>query len=158
MVLQRERPLPIWGWADCGEEVAVKLDDAAVTVKAVPMGLIDSSFGGSSIEAWVASGGKSGLYNAMIAPVKPLAIRGAIWYQGEKNVVLNNGLKYRGKMQALIEGWRKVWGYDFPFYFVQLAPTCALQNQPARVAVPDQQRAGWHGRVSDGRSSRQCNG
>jgi len=88
----------------------------------VPIGLIDSSFGGSSIEAWIASGGKSGLYNAMVAPVKPLAIRGVIWYQGEKNVALNNGLKYRSKMQSLIEGWRKVWGYDFPFYFVQIAP------------------------------------
>ena len=60
------------------------------------------------------------MYNGMIAPVKPLAIRGAIWYQGEANV--GNGLKYYDKMKALIEGWRKVWGYDFPFYFVQLAP------------------------------------
>jgi len=88
----------------------------------VPIGLINSSCGGSSIEAWIASGGKSGLYNGMIAPVKPLAIRGVIWYQGEKNVALKNGLEYRGKMQSLIDGWRKVWGYDFPFYFVQIAP------------------------------------
>ena len=87
----------------------------------VPVGLIDSSWGGSPIEPWTVSeknGG--GMYNGMIAPVKPFAIRGAIWYQGETNV--GNGLKYRDKMQALIEGWRKVWGYDFPFYFVQLAP------------------------------------
>ncbi len=60
------------------------------------------------------------MYNGMIAPVKPLAIRGVIWYQGESNV--GNGLKYYDKMKALIEGWRKVWGYDFPFYFVQIAP------------------------------------
>ena len=57
------------------------------------------------------------MYNGMIAPLKPFAIRGAIWYQGEANV--GNGLKYYDKMKALIEGWRKVWGYDFPFYFVQ---------------------------------------
>jgi sialate O-acetylesterase len=87
----------------------------------VPVGLINSSWGGSPIEAWIASGSQNGgMYNAMIAPLKPLAIRGAIWYQGEANVGI--GLKYREKMQALIEGWRKVWGCDFPFYFVQIAP------------------------------------
>ena len=56
----------------------------------------------------------------MIAPVKPLAIRGVIWYQGEANN--GDGLKYYDKMKALIDGWRKIWGYDFPFYFVQIAP------------------------------------
>jgi sialate O-acetylesterase len=87
----------------------------------VPVGLIDSSWGGSPIEPWtVAGNGGGGMYNGMIAPVKPLAIRGAIWYQGEANVGM--GLKYYDKMKALIEGWRKAWGYDFPFYFVQLAP------------------------------------
>jgi sialate O-acetylesterase len=87
----------------------------------VPIGLIDSSWGGSPIEPWTVSGKNGGgMYNGMIAPVKPFAIRGAIWYQGEANV--GNGLKYYDKMKALIEGWRKVWGYDFPFYFVQLAP------------------------------------
>jgi sialate O-acetylesterase len=245
MVLQRERPLPIWGWADPGEEVTVRLDEATAIAKAdakgdwkvvlpaakadgkarrmtisgknqielddilvgevwigsgqsnmemgisacdkakeqvraanypdirlllvpkksvavsakdvkaewvgcspktvatggwggfsaalfyfgrrlhrelgVPVGLIDSSWGGSPIEPWTASAVTAGgMYNGMIAPVKPLAIRGAIWYQGEANV--GNGLKYYDKMKALIEGWRKAWGYDFPFYFVQLAP------------------------------------
>jgi len=87
----------------------------------VPVGLIDSSWGGSPIEPWTVSGKNGGgMYNGMIAPVKPFAIRGAIWYQGEANV--GSGLKYRDKMKALITGWRKVWGYDFPFYFVQLAP------------------------------------
>lgn len=87
----------------------------------VPVGLINDSWGGSPIEAWLVSGGQSGqMYNGMIAPVKPFALRGVIWYQGESNV--SNGLAYFGKMRALIEGWRKVWGYDFPFYFVQLAP------------------------------------
>ncbi|MGA2032237.1 MAG: sialate O-acetylesterase [Thermoguttaceae bacterium] len=87
----------------------------------VPVGLIDSSWGGSPIEPWTVSGNSGGgMYNGMIAPLKPLGIRGAIWYQGEANV--GNGLKYYDKMKALIEGWRKVWGYDFPFYFVQLAP------------------------------------
>jgi sialate O-acetylesterase len=61
------------------------------------------------------------LYNGMIHPLVPLGIRGAIWYQGESN--LGDGLAYRDKMQALIQGWRSVWKEgDFPFYFVQLAP------------------------------------
>jgi sialate O-acetylesterase len=61
------------------------------------------------------------LYNAMIHPLIPFAIRGAIWYQGESN--RNDGLIYTKKMEALISGWREVWNVgDFPFYYVQLAP------------------------------------
>ncbi|MBC8372442.1 MAG: hypothetical protein H8E53_02530 [Planctomycetes bacterium] len=87
----------------------------------VPVGLINSSKGGTSIEAWSVAGPKGGdRYNGMIAPVKPFAIRGAIWYQGEANV--GDGLKYADKMKTLIGGWRQVWGHDFPVYFVQLPP------------------------------------
>ncbi len=87
----------------------------------VPVGLINDSWGGSPIEAWITAGQQSGgMYNGMIAPVKPFAIRGVIWYQGESN--LGQGLKYFDKMKTLIEGWRGIWGYEFPFYFVQLAP------------------------------------
>ncbi len=63
----------------------------------------------------------TGLYNGMIHPLVPFAIRGAIWYQGEANCA--DGLRYALMMKALIEGWRKVWGQgDFPFYYVQIAP------------------------------------
>jgi len=63
------------------------------------------------------------LYNAMVYPIIPFAIRGAIWYQGEAN--RNDGAIYYEKMKALINGWRKVWKQgDFPFYYVQLAPFC----------------------------------
>jgi len=61
------------------------------------------------------------LYNAMIHALTPLAIRGAIWYQGENN--RNDGLLYEKKMEALIRGWREAWRLgDFPFYYVALAP------------------------------------
>lgn len=61
------------------------------------------------------------LYNGMVHALVPFGIRGAIWYQGEANRL--DGLLYEKKMEALINGWREVWGQgDFPFYWVQLAP------------------------------------
>jgi len=61
------------------------------------------------------------LYNGMIHPIRPFALRGAIWYQGESNAT--EGMLYAERMRALIGGWRQVWGEgDFPFYFVQIAP------------------------------------
>ena len=57
-------------------------------------------------------------YNAMIAPLSPLALKGVLWYQGEANA--GRGLEYRTLFPRLIEGWRKQWGVDFPFLFVQL--------------------------------------
>ena len=67
----------------------------------------------------------SGLYNAMIAPLQPYAIRGAIWYQGEANS--QRGKQYRTLFPTMIADWRKAWGEgDFPFFFVQIAPH---QNQ-----------------------------
>ena len=61
------------------------------------------------------------LYNGMVHPIVPYAMRGALWYQGESN--LRDGMLYHEKMKALINGWREVWGQgNFPFYFVQLAP------------------------------------
>jgi sialate O-acetylesterase len=63
----------------------------------------------------------SSLYNAMIAPLTPLAIRGAIWYQGEANVF--RAEQYRTSFPLMIADWRKAFGRgDFPFYFVQIAP------------------------------------
>ena len=67
------------------------------------------------------NGVSTGLYNGMIHPLVPFAIRGALWYQGEANV--GQGMQYHTRMKALIQGWRKVWGQgDFPFLFAQLAP------------------------------------
>lgn len=63
----------------------------------------------------------STLYNAMIAPLIPYNIAGAIWYQGESNA--GRSYQYRTLFPAMIENWRDDWGYgDFPFYFVQIAP------------------------------------
>ncbi len=68
-------------------------------------------------------GEPSGLYNGMIHPLLPFAIRGAVWYQGESNVHSADGMAYFEKMKALVGGWREAWGQgNFPFYFVQIAP------------------------------------
>jgi sialate O-acetylesterase len=66
-------------------------------------------------------GSPMAIYNAMVHPVVPYAIRGVLWYQGESNN--GEGMLYFEKMKALIGGWRTIWKQgDFPFLFVQLAP------------------------------------
>ncbi len=60
------------------------------------------------------------LYNAMIAPLVPYAMRGAIWYQGESNA--GRAYQYRRLFPTMIRDWRRAWGQgEFPFLFVQLA-------------------------------------
>ena len=72
------------------------------------------------------------LYNAMIHPLVPFGIRGAIWYQGESNHV--EGKLYTEKMKALIKGWRQLWGSELPFYYVQIAPFAYGNENPAVLA------------------------
>ncbi len=66
-------------------------------------------------------------FHGAIMPLIPYAMRGAIWYQGESNAAhakpaITTGRDYLYKMEALVDGWRKLWGLgDFPFYYVQLA-------------------------------------
>ncbi len=90
----------------------------------LPIGLINSSWGGSPIEPWTIKGQASGgMYNGMIAPLTNLSVRGVIWYQGETNVLQGNGLAYTGKMKDLIEGWRTSFrNPTLAFHFVQIAP------------------------------------
>ena len=62
----------------------------------------------------------AGLYNGLIAPLLPYAIKGAIWYQGESNAT--RAYQYRRLFPDMIRNWRADWGQgDFPFLFVQLA-------------------------------------
>jgi sialate O-acetylesterase len=60
------------------------------------------------------------LYNGMIAPLLPYAIKGALWYQGESNV--GRAYQYRQSFPALIKNWREDFSNALPFYFVQIAP------------------------------------
>jgi sialate O-acetylesterase len=70
----------------------------------------------------------SHLYNAMIAPIVNYKIRGVIWYQGESNTYAAHN--YIRLFQTLIKNWRDKWGYEFPFYWVQLANFMAASEQP----------------------------
>jgi sialate O-acetylesterase len=60
------------------------------------------------------------LFNSMIYPLIPYTIKGAIWYQGESNVGRHD--QYSKLFPGMIEDWRSRWKYEFPFYFVQIAP------------------------------------
>lgn len=86
----------------------------------------------------------STLFNGMVYPVIPFAIKGAIWYQGESNAN-HNTEKYEANFRRMISGWRQQWGQgEFPFYFAQLASFRNLANEPVDydgwVSVCDQQR------------------
>jgi sialate O-acetylesterase len=107
----------------------------------VPVGLVQSSWGGSLIEAWMSKESLSPvkemdlkdvdlkrgnrfpsvLFNAMINPLIPYTIKGAIWYQGEANI--SQPGQYKLLFPAMVKDWRARWGIgDFPFYYVQIAP------------------------------------
>lgn len=110
----------------------------------VPIGIIDAAWGGTAAEAWTPASGlqKLGyeealeqamnapqkadqkiparLYNGMIHPLRSLRIRGVIWYQGESNA--GRADQYKQLFSTMITSWREAFGYEFPFYFGQLAP------------------------------------
>ncbi len=128
----------------------------------IPIGLIHSSWGGSSCETWIdpavvaqyrdydeimnrkanaekdkPDGGDNQqagyLYNAMIVPIKNYGIKGAIWYQGETNA--GRAYQYRTLFPLMIQNWREEWNQgDFPFYFVQLANFMDRKDQPGESA------------------------
>lgn len=78
------------------------------------------------------------LYNGMIAPLIPYAIRGAIWYQGESNV--GRAKQYQKLFPAMIQNWRDDWGRgEFPFYFVQIAPYKYGRNRPGSAFLREAQ-------------------
>lgn len=79
------------------------------------------------------------LYNGMIAPLVPFAIKGAIWYQGESNV--GRARQYETLFPLLISDWRKQWKEgEFPFYYVQIAPYNYGGDSTQAAALRDAQR------------------
>ncbi|HTJ11778.1 MAG TPA: GH92 family glycosyl hydrolase [Dinghuibacter sp.] len=114
------------------------------TMTHAPVGMICSYKGGTPAQAWVSReslfadtalrhyvalrpaivgfGTPTVLFNAMIHPLLPYAIKGVIWYQGESNGDrLTDAMEYKTLFPALIRDWRRQWGEgDFPFLYVQL--------------------------------------
>jgi sialate O-acetylesterase len=73
------------------------------------------------------------LYSGMIEPVAPLAVTGAIWYQGEANA--DRAYQYRSVLPAMIGDWRKLFGQgDFPFYIVSLPAFMHHSDGPVESA------------------------
>lgn len=75
------------------------------------------------------------LFNAMISPIVPYTIKGAIWYQGESNQL--RAVQYLTLMPTLIKDWRKQWGDEFSFYQVQLASFGNNKTWPQPVGADD---------------------
>jgi sialate O-acetylesterase len=109
----------------------------------VPVGVINSSWGGTPAETWMPEDvikkddflreaaskqqpvpwgpmQPGRIYNSMISPLIPFRIAGVLWYQGESNTI--NAYAYKELLSALIQSWRTNWGYEFPFYYAQIAP------------------------------------
>ena len=114
----------------------------------IPIGLVHTSWGGTSIRLWMSDSYDAfaalypepppppkraavqanprptqpkALYNAMIAPVTPLTISGFLWYQGEADRAV--APLYRNMLPAMAKEWRAKWGQgNIPFYYVQIAP------------------------------------
>ena len=101
----------------------------------VPIGIVDVSWGGSNIDAWIPKCGYDGcpasiqkqqtpgMYNGMVAAFAPMAVRGMIWYQGCTNWFKKEGDVYCDKLHALYNGWsREFANKDLKIYLAQLAP------------------------------------
>lgn len=114
----------------------------------VPVGIIESDWGGSSAEVWIRPDRisthnhfdengwvpvKPGvLYNGMIYPVVPYGIAGVLWYQGETNTTFADN--YAVVLDSLVTGWRRDFKKDVPFYYVQIAPFAYdSTKQPAYI-------------------------
>ena len=130
------------------------------TKATIPIGLIVSSVGGTSIDLWLAPeglvdipvlhpllsqpvlpGGPFHLANGMIHPLAPYGIKGAIWYQGENaERSVQSQDSYFLKMKALAAGWKRLWGMDdFPFYYVMIANW----GETPKDATPVFNAGGW---------------
>ncbi|MEN6451110.1 MAG: sialate O-acetylesterase [Thermoguttaceae bacterium] len=129
-------------WAACQPQTVANFSAAAYYFGRklhkdldVPVGLIGAYWGGTPAEFWtsiqalttkrelkpLAQNESACLYNGMLAPMAPYAIRGAIWYQGESNA--SRAYQYRTLLPVMIADWRNLWGQgDFPFGIVQIAP------------------------------------
>jgi sialate O-acetylesterase len=74
------------------------------------------------------------LFNGMIHPLIPFTLRGAIWYQGERNANSEYPQLYGLQLSTLIADWRTRWNTDFPFLWVQLPNFRTPQTEPVETS------------------------
>jgi sialate O-acetylesterase len=140
------------GWQECRGEALEQFSAAGYffakninNALHVPIGMLFSAWGGTQIEPWTPSWAYAGnpvyiddfvestgkingqvagrLYNGMVKPMAPFAIKGMLWYQGESNAITHDGMHYADKMKSLVDSWRKDWEIEnLPVYSVALAP------------------------------------
>ena len=102
------------------EHLALRLSNAGT----MPLGggwryqFVPESMGLPPRAPWEAVSGLTSIYNAMISPLEPYALRGVLWYQGESNT--GEPDRYRGLLTALMRDWRQRFGPDLAFLIVQL--------------------------------------
>ncbi len=150
--LKKQPELPSTGWIN-GNDSTVKLVTAIgyffakeiAEKTGIPIGIISSSWGGTRIEPWIPDwayqqstvfkdsaqtpdfkidGVHPGqMFNAMIKPMLPLAIKGILWYQGESDLTIHDHATYAAKFSLLTNTWRGLFNdKKIPMYYVQLAP------------------------------------
>lgn len=142
-------PVVEYTWSRCHSSIAGEFTATGYftakqiqSVTGEPVGLLYSAWGGRPIREFIAPEGLAAMpalagvkkdiddrvltyyysnYNAMIAPLSPYGVRGALWYQGEADAGRMSADLYRLHMQALVRGWRAKWDQErFSFYYVQL--------------------------------------
>ena len=127
----------------------------------VPIGLISSSLGGSSIMQWIptysvnwdsqakrmmaGASSKGGLYTQRLLPLKNLKASAVVWYQGEANTTFESGTVYEQALTSLINNWRKTFNdEDLPFVVIQL-PTANFAKIYSTIRIGTGVRAGqWN--------------
>lgn len=130
-------------WVRCSPETLGSLPFSAAayyfgqrlhTELRTPVGLVDSTWGGTHIALWTPGAtpddptttphkDAAQLYNGMIAGLAPFALKGALWYQGETNIIDDDDpSQYTARLETMVAGWRRQWGREFAFYYVQVAP------------------------------------
>ena len=89
---------------------------------------VPASYGSPPRTPWESVGGLTTIYNAMIAPLKGMQLKGAVWYQGESNA--GRAGQYQALLEALFADWRGLLGKDLPMIVVQLPGFGAQPTNP----------------------------
>lgn len=96
---------------------------------------------------WGPAHGASVIYNGMVAPIGPYALRAVLWYQGESDVHYAGA--YQHMLKALIGDWRRQFGPRLPFLIVQLPDFGPIPVKPAESEIADIREAQRRAALSD---------